>query len=239
VTVPHAKPAVLLMTLLLSCNSTARSSSPFLIRDEFSRTVRGSWGGPGPGLAWQHLTTAGKALKLWVDGERGEAAAPAGINKEIEVVGPETAKDVEAAATFTVSWEPKTGIPNHWHILLRVAGTRTYYSFLLYPQPGRPAVEKILRARDGVFQDLSRTVAQFVARTGDPYRLKGRVVTREGGVWLFLRAWPATDPEPRRWDLSAVDRSAARILSGRAGVRLSFYMGPARIAVDDFTIQPV
>ena len=234
--------AALAVALLLaaSCQSGARNLDEFAsIRDPFDRTVDGSWGSAG-GFAWEYVLTSGRHLGLSVDGREAVATAPReGINKGNLLIGPATGVDVQVAATFTVDHEPAAGTPNHWEVLLRAAAPRTYYAFLLIPVPGKPAIVTIFSGKEGRFTELSTTKASFVAGPGAAFRIQGRAVTKPEGVELSMKSWPEGDPEPGAWTTTTVDRRPDRILTGRGGVRLSFYAGPATMTVDDFVLRSV
>jgi hypothetical protein len=64
-------------------------------------------------------------------------------------------------------------------------------------------------------------------------------VTKPTGVELSMKAWPADHTDPTAWNLTAVDRGQDRILTGRGGVRLSFYDGPPRMTIDDIVLGRV
>ncbi|MBI4728871.1 MAG: hypothetical protein HY775_05135 [Acidobacteria bacterium] len=218
---------------VLSAPAAVRATRPVLFRDAFSRRGAGSWGAED-GLEWASVGTTGLPLSLAVDGGHGVALAGSGVNKGDVLVGPSTADDLEVSATFSENLLSLGGTANHWAVLARASGPRTYYAFQLYPEPRGKALLAIYRASEGRIADLSEAGAPFRVAEGGVYRVRGRIVTEPGGVRLLARAWPASDPEPASWQVATVDRSAARLLGGRVGVRLSFYAGPARMTVDDF-----
>jgi hypothetical protein len=233
------------LVLMTACGGTELahggsygSSDPaVLVVDDFARDVVGSWGQAAPGWAWSYLATAGRSLTLSVEGGRAVASGPKPGSKGILVTGPEIAADLEAAATFTVDRLDTDGTQNHWHVVVRVAGDRTYYSLFLLPVREGRALERILSAKDGTFSTLATGQAPFMVEPDSAYRLKVKVVTGPDGVRLFGRAWPASSKEPRAWHVTVVDRSEAPILGGRSGVRLSFYDAPAQMTVDDFLLK--
>jgi hypothetical protein len=228
------------MALLTACQSAVRNLDEFSsIRDGFDRTVDGSWG-TADGFGWDYVLTSGNHLGLSVDGSEAVATAPReGINKGNLLIGPATGANLDVAATFTVDREPRTGTPNHWQVVLRAAAPRTYYAFLLYPVPGERALTTIFTGKEGHFTELAKGKASFVAGPGERYRIEGRAVTKADGIELSMKTWPADGTGPSGWDLTKVDRRPDRILTGRAGVRLSFYFGPARMTVDDFALRRV
>lgn len=51
-----------------------------------------------------------------------------------------------------------------------------------------------------------------------------------------MRAFRVSAGDPGGWPLSSVDPGVEQLTTGRAGVRLSFYAGPARMTVDNVSI---
>lgn len=203
------------------------------LRDDFERTVEDGWGGAGD-ARWDYVATAGEALDLSVSGGRAHAAAPAGVNKGNVLFGPPLAGDTTARATFAIELVPRRGEANHPQVLLRSDGMRTYYAFLLFPRPDKPAIVTIFSAKHDRYRTLAETDAPFVVEEGRSYALEGRARDPDGDVALELRAWDASEPRPEEPLVTALDRGPGAIRGGRAGVRLSFYAGPSSMTVDDF-----
>jgi hypothetical protein len=204
--------------------------------DAFERTVNGSWG-TGPLGSWSYETTAGTAFGLSVDGHRAVASAPDGVNKGNLLVGNAISGPADASATFTTSYEPPTGTPNHWQIVLRHQAMRTYYAAQLLPYGTAPAHLVIFEAKNGVFTDLGEQVLSFVVAPNQSYAIEASVSDDpSGAVDLNAKAWPLASQVPTAWQTSGVDSASDKLQSGTVGVRLSMYSGPVVSTVDDFRL---
>lgn len=180
--------------------------------------------------------TSGVAPKLGVHGSKATAETSTNDSKSIHLVGPSSSADVSVAATFTVNYQPATGRTNHWQVIARQTDIRTYYLMKLVPRQGAPASIEVQRARAGVFTTLATVSATFTATTGTAYRIIGHVATAGGATTVRVRAFAVSSVDPGVWALSVVDAGAEQLTTGRAGVRLSFYAGPARMTVDNVQI---
>lgn len=78
--------------------------------------------------------------------------------------------------------------------------------------------------------------AAFIGSTNTAFRIIARATTASDGTTLQMRAFRVSSADPGGWPLSHLDAGADQLTEGRAGVRLSFYPGPARMTVDDVQI---
>jgi hypothetical protein len=171
-----------------------------------------------------------------VDGSAGRATSASGVNKGNAYVGSSRSGPVTVSASVAFDREPATGTQNHWHVLLRRLGIRTYYAAYLMPAAGgNPATLSIMTAKDGVFDTPAIVTLPFAVAAGTRYVIEARVGDDASGTTVQARAWPAGQTAPA-WEASWTDVDADRILSGQVGVRISVYSSPATATVDDFTV---
>ena len=236
---------VLLFVLLRACAGPdpvapavpTTTAPPASVTDTFERSVGGSWG-EGPLGAWTFETSSGAPLALAVDGGAGVASSESGENKGLLLVGSPRSGTTRVVVVATVNRRPAEGTPNHWHVVVRASGLRTYYSAYLLPgTPGKPAELVVLAAKNGEFTTPATVALPFAVRAGSAYSLE--LLVRDAGATTVVRAraWPAGETAPGSWQAVWTDRAEDRILSGRVGVRVSIYASPASVAVDQVSVS--
>jgi chitodextrinase len=219
-----------------SASATTPASPPLV--DTFERSLSNTWGS-GPLGTWSYEVTAGSPFTISVDGHKALAVSPAGVNKGNLFVGSSISGPADAKATFTVTYEPASGTQNHWQVILRHQGPRTYYAAQLLPNgSSSPAEIVIFSAKNGVFTDLADVFLPFSVAANQVYLIEGAVTDGPGGVVnLYAKAWQGGTSAPTSWQATGVDTKADALTSGTVGVRLSMYAGPATSTIDDFTLS--
>ena len=170
-----------------------------------------------------------------MDGQKGVATANTGDKGNL-VVGPSLSGAVDVRASFTASLQPSSGSQNHWMVLARHQGIRTYYAADLTPNGSAPADLDIFMAKNGVFTDLFDVTMPFVASVGQVYVVEVSVADVSGGVSISAKAWPAGTPAPSSWQVTASDTASDRLTSGNVGVRFGSAVGPVTFTADDVTV---
>jgi hypothetical protein len=214
--------------------ATSHATQPSGV-DTFERSVNNGWGS-GPLGSWSYERTAGAAFSLSVDGHRAVASAPSGVNKGNLLVGQSISGPANALATFSTNYEPASGTPNHFQIVLRHQASQTYYAIQLFPNGSSPAEITIFEAKSGVFTEFDDEFLPFAVTANHSYVIEGAVDDSNGSVRLYGRAWPAGTTRPSAWEATGTDSAGNRLQSGTAGVRLSMYAGPVTDTVDDYTL---
>jgi hypothetical protein len=179
--------------------------------------------------------TSGSAFQQSVDGHRAVVSASSGDKGNL-LVGSSISGTVDVRATFTASLQPSSGDSNHWILLLRHQGVRTYYGVQLSPNGSAPADLAIFQAKNGVFTDLTDVNLPFTAAANQAYVIEASISDGPNGVTIVAKAWPAASTAPSSWQATGTDGASDRLTSGTVGVRLSMYAGPVTATVDDFTV---
>ena len=193
--------------------------------------MKGSWGTGALGT-WGLEVTAGSAYGLSVDGQKGIATANSGDKGNL-TVGSWATGAADVRATVTESLEPSSGSQNHWMILVRHQGVRTYYAADLTPNGSAAADLDLFMAKNGVFTDLVDVNLPFVATVGRQYVIEAQVSDGPNGPVISAKAWPLGTAPPSSWQVTATDTAPDRLV----GVRFGSAVGPVTFAADDFTVS--
>ena len=197
--------------------------------------MKGSWGTGALGT-WGLEVTAGSAYGLSVDGQKGIATANSGDKGNL-TVGSWATGAADVRATVTESLEPSSGSQNHWMILVRHQGVRTYYAADLTPNGSAAADLDLFMAKNGVFTDLVDVNLPFVATVGRQYVIEAQVSDGPNGPVISAKAWPLGTAPPSSWQVTATDTAPDRLTTGNVGVRFGSAVGPVTFAADDFTVS--
>ena len=176
------------VALLHASAAGATGRATVVARDQFERAVAGSWGAVPAGKPWIYQPTAGSRFSLSVDGHAARASCPqtATLCKGIFTTGPARPGQTVVQASFSVDHEPAAGTDsNHWHVILRHVGIRSYYSVAYYPDP----VNQIrIFVGDGTNVLDKARCDLGLGSSAQTFTIKGRVTDVAGGVRIDGKA---------------------------------------------------
>ena len=191
-----------------SSQVTVTAPNPPLAKDDFERTLTGSWGSASPGGAWSLLY--GNAAFSVADGT-GQVSLKPSETREARLT---SVSQLSAVASVMFSSDvASVGGTASVTLIGRQVGSSVYSA--------RVRLEPAGTVRLYLLRDEVSLGSQVLANTYSPgqvYNLK-LSVTGSSPTALKAKAWPEGSPEPTAWGATATDATAAMQTAGFLAIR--------------------
>jgi PKD repeat protein len=205
----------------------------WLAYDDFDRTVASGWGAAPTGGAWSAATgldvTAGAGRMTLGAGQTRTTALPA-----------VSARDLDAEATVATGSVPN-GRGAHVNYLARRTASGDYRTKLVLNASGTVTVS-VGRLVTGTETLLATaTLPGYTHAAGQRLTARTQVTTVGSATSLRAKVWPAGQPEPAAWLVTATDSQPE--LQGPGHVAVSAYVsssvtnGPVLLSFDDLRVR--
>ncbi|MGW2261454.1 hypothetical protein ACWCXE_27170 [Streptomyces sp. NPDC001780] len=184
-------------------------------RDDFTRTLAGTWGTSTSGQAW--VEAGGLATDRSVDGARGIITLPANISTiRYEQLVPAAVTDCEVRVRMSVS-AVAVGASMVPGVLLRCRSTSDFYRARIH-----------FGVSGGMFVSVTRDTTQVGDSPALPYTYTAgaefELRVRLAGQTIQMRVWPTGTVEPTVWHHTATI-TANTIDAGTIGLTASAFAG--------------
>lgn len=180
--------------------------------DAFVRTSTGGWGTSTSGQAWAHFGGPGSDFGVSAGTARHSHSTVSTLRRTTLNT---TLLDVEQVVDVATP-VALTGAALVTGVMARMSGDQqTYYWLRCELNPGGTIQLKLSRSVAGTLTEIASLdpVPGLTYSPGVPLRVRADV----DGTRLTIKAWPAADPEPSGWQLTATDTTITT--PGRIGLQ--------------------
>jgi hypothetical protein len=216
----------------IAAGAGASAADRTIARDDFSRTVTGTWGSAQHGGRY---SLVGPSDSFSVNGSAGIIAVRRAGSLHSASLPNVATRDVDMRASFSVSRLPSRRF-SQIGLVVRAVDRRNHYHLVVRVRPNGEVVLRVVKMVDGSSLLIGKAaVVQGVkVLAGRQYRLRFRVV---GTSPTSLRAkiWQASGSEPSGWSVRRSDNTAALRKSGSVGIRA--YAPPRTALPHRFTVD--